>query len=108
MGRRIRSAGRGLTVAAPADAPRRRAGRRQRLDGPTAERRSADQLPLDAELAAAEKLPAAKRGDVLKCHAAAQKAFDQAQKALSRHRQLMKTGPSPIDLRRQGTAGTVR
>jgi hypothetical protein len=54
----------------------------------------------DAELAAAEKLPAAKRGDVLKCHAAAQMAFDQAQKALSRHRQLIKAGPSPIDLLR--------
>jgi hypothetical protein len=36
----------GLTIAAPADAPRRSAGRRQRPDGPTAERRSADQLPL--------------------------------------------------------------
>jgi hypothetical protein len=54
----------------------------------------------DAELAGAEQLPAAKRGDVLKCHAAAQRAFDQAQKALSRHRLLIKTGPSPIDLLR--------
>ena len=54
----------------------------------------------DAELAAAEKLPAAKRGDVLKSHAAAQRAFDQAQKALGRHRQLIKAGPSPIDLLR--------
>jgi hypothetical protein len=54
----------------------------------------------DAELAAAEKQPAAKRGDVLKCHLAAQKSFDLAQKALSRHRQLIKAGPSPIDLLR--------
>jgi hypothetical protein len=54
----------------------------------------------DAELAAAEKEPAAKRGDVLKCHAAAQRAFDLSQKALSRHRQLIKAGPSPIDLLR--------
>jgi hypothetical protein len=52
----------------------------------------------DAELAEVEKQPAAKRGDVLKCHAAAQRAFDQAQKALSRHRQLIKAGPSPLDL----------
>jgi hypothetical protein len=54
----------------------------------------------DAELADAEKQPAAKRGDVLKCHAAAQRAFDQAQRALSRHRTLIKAGPSPIDLLR--------
>jgi hypothetical protein len=52
----------------------------------------------DAELAGAEKQPAAKRGDVRKCHEAAQRAFDQAQKALTRHRQLIKAGPSPIDL----------
>jgi hypothetical protein len=52
----------------------------------------------DAELAGAEKLPAAQRGDVRKCHEAAQRAFDQAQKALTRHRQLIKAGPSPIDL----------
>jgi hypothetical protein len=54
----------------------------------------------DAELAEAEKQPAAKRGDVVKCHAAAQRAFEQAQKALSRHRQLIKAGPSPLDLLR--------
>jgi hypothetical protein len=54
----------------------------------------------DAELAEVEKQPAAKRGDVLKCHAAAQSAFERAQKALSRHRQLIKAGPSPVDLLR--------
>jgi hypothetical protein len=54
----------------------------------------------DAELAEAEKLPAAKRGDVVKCHAAAQRAFEQAQKALTQHRRLIKAGPSPIDLLR--------
>jgi hypothetical protein len=52
----------------------------------------------DAELAEIEKQPAAKRGDVLKCHAAAQRTFQQAQTALTRHRQLIKAGPSPIDL----------
>jgi hypothetical protein len=54
----------------------------------------------DAELAEAEKQPAAKRGDVVKCHAAAQKAFDQSQKALTLHRRLIKAGPSPIELLR--------
>jgi hypothetical protein len=54
----------------------------------------------DAELAEFEKQPAVKRGDVLKCHAAAQLAFERAQKALSRHRQLIKAGPSPLDLLR--------
>jgi hypothetical protein len=54
----------------------------------------------DAELAEAEKLPAAKRGDVVKCHAAAQRTFEQAQKALTLHRRLIKAGPSPIDLLR--------
>jgi hypothetical protein len=54
----------------------------------------------DAELAAVEKRPAAERGDVLKCHAAALQAFQQAQTALTRHRQLTKTGPSPIDMLR--------
>ena len=54
----------------------------------------------DAELAGAEKRPASERGDVRKCHEAAQRAFDQAQKALSRHRQVTKAGPSPIDLLR--------
>jgi hypothetical protein len=52
----------------------------------------------DAELAGAEKLSAAKRGDVRTCHEAAQRAFDQAHKALTRHRQVIKAGPSPIDL----------
>jgi hypothetical protein len=52
----------------------------------------------DAELAEVEKQPAAKRGDVLKCHAAAQRAFQQAQTALSRHRTMIKAGPSPLDL----------
>src|SRR5262249_13749942 len=54
----------------------------------------------DVELAGAEKLPADKRGDVLKCHAAALKALQQAQTALTRHRQSIKAGPSPIDLLR--------
>jgi hypothetical protein len=54
----------------------------------------------DAELAESEKQPAAKRSDVVKCHAAAQRAFEQAQKALSLHRRLIKAGPSPIDLLR--------
>jgi hypothetical protein len=54
----------------------------------------------DAEFAEVEKQPASKRGDVLKCHAAAQLAFERAQKALTRHRQLIKAGPSPIDLLR--------
>jgi hypothetical protein len=54
----------------------------------------------DAELAAAEKQPAAKRRDVVRCHSAAQKAFDQAQKALTLRRRLIKSGPSPIDLLR--------
>jgi hypothetical protein len=54
----------------------------------------------DAELAAVENRPAAERGDVLKCHAAAQQAFHQAQTALTRHRQLTKTRPSPIDMLR--------
>jgi hypothetical protein len=54
----------------------------------------------DAELAAAEKEPAAKRGDVLKCHAAAHRALEQAQKALTLHRRLIKAGPSPIELLR--------
>ncbi|HTK78681.1 MAG TPA: hypothetical protein VL371_25715 [Gemmataceae bacterium] len=54
----------------------------------------------DAELAEVEKRPAAARGDVLKCHAAAQRAFFQSQTALTRHRQLTKRGPSPIDLLR--------
>jgi hypothetical protein len=54
----------------------------------------------DAELAESERQPAAKRGDVVKCHAAAQRAFEQAQKALSRHRQLIKAGPSPMELLR--------
>ena len=46
------------------------------------------------------KQPAAKRADVLKCHAAAQRAFEQAQKALTLHRRLTKAGPSRIDLLR--------
>jgi hypothetical protein len=54
----------------------------------------------DAELAESETQPAAKRGDVVKCHAAAQRAFEQAQKALTLHRRLIKAGPSPIDLLR--------
>ena len=54
----------------------------------------------DAELAEAEKQPAAKRGDVVKCHASAQRTFEQAQKALTLHRRLIKAGPSPIDLLR--------
>jgi hypothetical protein len=54
----------------------------------------------DAELAESEKQPAAKRGDVLKCHAAAQRAFEQAEQALTRHRKLIKAGPSPLDLLR--------
>jgi hypothetical protein len=52
----------------------------------------------DAELAESEKQPAAKRADVLKCHAAAQRAFEQAQKALTLHRRLIKAGPSPLEL----------
>jgi hypothetical protein len=54
----------------------------------------------DAEFAEVEKQPASKRGDVVKCHAAAQLAFERAQKALTRHRQLIKAGPSPIDFLR--------
>jgi hypothetical protein len=54
----------------------------------------------DAELAESEKQPAAKRGDVVKCHAAAQRTFEQAQKALTLHRRLIKAAPSPIDLLR--------
>jgi hypothetical protein len=54
----------------------------------------------DAELAESEKQPAAKCGDVVKCHAAAQRTFEQAQKALTLHRRLIKAGPSPIDLLR--------
>jgi hypothetical protein len=55
---------------------------------------------VDAELAEFEKRPASERGDVLKCHAAAQRAFQQAQTALTRHRTLIKAGPSPLDMLR--------
>jgi hypothetical protein len=60
----------------------------------------------DAELAEAEKQPAAKRGDVVKCHAAAQRTFEQAQKALTLHRRLIKAGPSPIELLRPVAEGS--
>jgi hypothetical protein len=54
----------------------------------------------DAEPAAVEKRPASERDDVLKSHAAAQQAYQQAQTALTRHRQLTKARSLPIDLLR--------
>jgi hypothetical protein len=42
----------------------------------------------------------------VKCHGAAQRAFDQAHKALTLHRRLIKAGPSPIDLLRPVAEGS--